>query len=169
MDAPVFTVHGKYTEEEFIRFFRYMTLRSKRVKWANGIGFGVCALWLLCGIYGYLFLGMSWAHILFPIVFAAWGVWSLTGNLKRRALKLYRSGKLSAGLEFDLSFFEDHFDAVDTYEQSSIPYGKMHGIHETLTNFYLMTALSSGIILRKEDLPEGAAEFLRGVKEKYKL
>ena len=169
MDAPVFTVHGKYTEEEFIRFFRYMTLRSKRVKWANGIGFGVCALWLLCGIYGYLFLGMSWAHILFPIVFAAWGVWSLTGNLKRRAVKLYRSAKLSAGLEFDLSFFEDHFDAVDTYEQSSIPYGKMHGIHETLTNFYLMTALSSGIILRKEDLPEGAAEFRRGVKEKYKL
>ena len=169
MDAPVFTVHGKYTEEEFIRFFRYMTLRSKRVKWANGIGFGVCALWLLCGIYGYLFLGMSWAHILFPIVFAAWGVWSLTGNLKRRAVKLYRSAKLSAGLEFDLSFFEDHFDAVDTYEQSSIPYGKMHGIHETLTNFYLMTALSSGIILRKEDLPEGAEEFLRGVKEKYSL
>ena len=169
MDAPVFTVHGKYTEEEFIRFFRYMTLRSKRVKWANGIGFGVCALWLLCGIYGYLFLGMSWLYILLPIVLAAWNVWILTGNLKRRAVKLYRSAKLSAGLEFDLSFFEDHFDAVDTYEQSSIPYGKMHGIHETLTNFYLMTALSSGIILRKEDLPEGAAEFLRGVKEKYKL
>ena len=169
MDTPVFTVHGKYTEEEFVRFYRYMALRPKRVKWTNGIGFGVCALWLLCGIYGYLFLGMSWVHILFPIVFAAWGVWSLTGNLKRRAVKLYRSGKLSADLAFDLPLYEDHFDELDPYGNTSIPYEKMHGIHETPTNFYLMTALSSGIILRKQDLPEGAQEFLRSVKEKYSL
>ena len=66
-------------------------------------------------------------------------------------------------------FFEDHFDAVDPYDHSSIPYDKLDGIHETPTNFYLMTALSSGIILRKEDLPEGASEFLRGVQEKYQL
>ena len=169
MDTPVFTVHGKYTEEEFVRFYRFLALRPKRVKWTNGIGFVVCAIWLLASIFGYFFLEMSWVHILLPVAFAAWGVWSLTGNLKRRAVRLYRSGKLAAGLEFDLSFFEDHFDTVNAYEQSSIPYDKMHGIHETPTNFYLMTALSSGIILRKEDLPEGADEFLRGVKEKYNL
>ena len=169
MDTPVFTVHGKYTEEEFVRFYRFLALRPKRVKWTNGIGFVVCAIWLLAGIFGFFFLEMSWVHILLPVAFAAWGVWSLTGNLKRRAVRLYRSGKLAAGLEFDLSFFEDHFDTVNAYEQSSIPYDKMHGIHETPTNFYLMTALSSGIILRKEDLPEGADEFLRGVKEKYQL
>ena len=169
MDTPVLTVHGKYTEEEFVRFYRFLALRPKRVKWTNGIGFVVCAIWLLAGIFGYLFLEMSWVHILLPVAFAAWGVWSLTGNLKRRAVRLYRSGKLAAGLEFDLSFFEDHFDTVDAYEQSSIPYDKMHGIHETPTNFYLMTALSSGIIIRKEDLPEGADEFLRGVKEKCNL
>ena len=169
MDTPVFTVHGKYTEEEFVRFYRFLALRPKRVKWTNGIGFVVCAIWLLADIFGYLFLEMSWVHILLPVAFAAWGVWSLTGNLKRRAVRLYRSGKLAVGLEFDLSFFEDHFDTVDAYEQSSIPSDKMHGIHETPTNFYLMTALSSGIILRKEDLPEGADEFLRGVKEKYNL
>ena len=169
MDTPVFTVHGKYTEEEFIRFYRYLALRPKRVKWTFGITFGLCAIWLLCDIFGWLFLEMSWAYVLLPVALAAWGVWSLTGNLKRRAVRLYRSGKLAAGLEFDLSFFEDHFDTVNAYEQSSIPYDKMHGIHETPTNFYLMTALSSGIILRKEDLPEGADEFLRGVKEKYQL
>ena len=169
MDTPVFTVHGKYTEEEYIRFFRFMALRPKRVKWTYGIVFGICFLWLLCTIFGALFLKMSWLYILLPIVLAAWNVWILTGNLDRRAVKTYRSGKLSADLEFDLTFFEDHFDAVDPYDHSSIPFDKLHGIHETPTNFYLMTALSSGIILRKEDLPEGAAEFLRGVKEKYKL
>ena len=169
MDAPVYTVHGKYTEEEYVRFFRFMALRPKRVKWTYGIVFGICFLWLLCTIFGTLFLKMSWLYILLPIVLAAWNVWILTGNLDRRAVKAYRSGKLSADLEFDLSFFEDHFDAVDPYDHSSIPFDKLHGIHETPTNFYLMTALSSGIILRKEDLPEGAAEFLRGVKEKYQL
>ena len=169
MDTPVFTVHGKYTEEEYIRFFRFMALRPKRVKWTYGIVFGICFLWLLCTIFGALFLKMSWLYILLPIVLAAWNVWILTGNLDRRAVKTYRSGKLSADLEFDLTFFEDHFDAVDPYDHSSIPFDKLHGIHETPTNFYLMTALSSGIILRKEDLPEGAAEFLRGVKEKYNL
>ena len=169
MDTPVFTVHSKYTEEEFVRFYRYMAFRPKRVKWTSGISFGICFIWLLCGIFGCLFMEMSWVHILLPVAFAAWGVWSLTGNLKRRAVKLYRSGKLSAGLEFDMSFFEDHFDTVDPYDQSSIPFDKLHGIYETPTNFYLMTALTSGIILRKEDLPEGGPEFLRGVKEKYQL
>ena len=169
MDTPVFTVHGKYTEEEYIRFYRFLALRPKRVKWIYGISFGICFIWLLCTIYGTLVLGMSWLYILLPIVLAAWNVWILTGNLKQRAVKGYRSGKLSAGLEFDLSFFEDHFDAVDIYDQSSIPFDKLHGIYETPTNFYLMTALSSGIILRKEDMPEGAQEFLRGVKVKYQL
>ena len=169
MDTPVFTVHGKYTEEEYIRFYRFMALRPKRVKWTYGIVFGICFLWLLCTIFGTLFLEMSWLYILLPIVLAAWNVWILTGNLDRRAVKAYRSCKLSTDLEFDLSFFEDHFDAVDPYDHSSIPFDKLHGIHETPTNFYLMTALSSGIILRREDLPEGAAEFLRGVKERYSL
>ena len=169
MDTPVYTVHGKYTEEEYVRFYRFMALRPKRVKWIYGISFGICFIWLLCTIYGTLVLGISWLYILLPIVLAAWNVWILTGNLKRRAVRLYRSGKLAAGLEFDLSFFEDRFDAVDTYDQSSIPFDKLQGIHETPTNFYLMTALSSGIILRKEDLPEEVQGYLRGVKEKYKL
>ena len=169
MGTPVFTVHGKYTEEEYVRFYRFIALRPKRVKWIYGITFGVCLIWLLCTIFGTLVLGMSWLYILLPIILAAWNAWILTGNLKRRAVKAYRSSKLSADLEFDLSFFEDHFDAVDPYDHSSIPYDKLDGIHETPTNFYLMTALSSGIILRKEDLPEGASEFLRGVQEKYQL
>ena len=169
MDTPVFTVHGKYTEEEYVRFYRYIALRPKKVKWTFGVMFGICLIWLLCSIFGWLFLEMSWAYVLLPIAFAAWEVWSLTGNLKRRAVKMYRSGKMSAGLEFDMSFFEDRFDTVDPYDRSSIPFDKLHGIYETPTNFYLMTALSSGIILRKEDLPEGGQEFLRSVKEKYQL
>ena len=169
MDAPVFTVHGKYTEEEFVRFYRFLALRPKKVKWTYGISFGICAIWLLCCIYGTLFLGMSWLYILLPIILAAWNVWLLTGNLKRRAVKAYRSGQLSAGIKFDLFLFEDHFDTVDPYGNSSIPYDKLHEILETPTNIYLLTALASGIILRKEDLPEGAQEFLRGVKEKYQL
>ena len=170
MDTPpVFTVHGKYTEEDFVRFYRYIAFRPKKVKWIYGTTFGICALWLFGTIHGALSLGMSPLYILAPIALIAWSVWNLTGNLKRRAIKLYRSGKLSAGVSFDLSLFEDHFDAVDPYGNSSVPYDKLHGIYETPTYFYLMIALATGVVLRKEDLPEGMAEFLRGVKEKYSL
>ena len=169
MDTPVFTVRGQHTEEEFIRFYRFVALRSKKVRWTYGILFGVCLLWLLCGIYGNLFLDMPAIHILLPIAVGVWYVWTLTGGLNRKAAKLYHGSKLSEDIEYDMSFFEDHFDAVDPYGNSSVPFDRMHGIWETPTNFYLMTAPASGVVLRKEDLPEGAAEFLRGVKEKYKL
>lgn len=45
----------------------------------------------------------------------------------------------------------------------------MHKILETPTNIYLLLTPGQGSILRKEDLPEGALEFLRKVKETYKL
>ena len=169
MDTPVFTVHGKYTEEEYIRFYRYLAFRTKRTRWSYGLPLAIVVIWLICGIYGYLFLKMSAVHIILPIAVGAWYVWTLTGGLNRKAAKAYRSSKLSAGIEFDASFFEDHFESVDAYGNSSIPFDKLHAIYETPANFYLMTASSSGIMLQKENLPEGAQEFLRGVKEKYRL
>ena len=51
----------------------------------------------------------------------------------------------------------------------NIPYEKMYKILETPTNIYLLITPGQGSILRKEDLPEGAQEFLRKVKETYKL
>ena len=169
MDTPVFTLHGKHTEEEYVQFYRYIALRSKRVKWTYGVVLGVCLIWLISGICGSLFLGMSVIHFIMPLALGAYYVWLLTGGLNRRAAKAYRSSKLAAGAEYDMSFFEDHFDEVDAYGNSSVPYDKLHGIFETPTTLYLMIASTQGFVLRKDSLPEGAEEFLRGIKEKYSL
>ena len=99
---------------------------------------------------------------------ALWA-WILFGGMKRRAAKAFRTNKLSDNLDYDLSLYDDHFDSVSFRGSSTTPYDKMNEIIETPTNFYLMTAPGVGVILRKQDMPEGAAEFLRGVKEKYKL
>ena len=164
MDTPIFTVHGKCTEEEFIRFYRYISFHSKNVRWIYGALFAVLAIATVVFI-----IRGSFSDSLVPVFCMALWAWILFGGMKRRAAKVFRSNKLSENLDYDLSLYDDHFDSVSFRGSSTTPYDKMNEIIETPTNFYLMTAPGVGVILRKQDMPEGAAEFLRGVKEKYKL
>ena len=164
MDAPVYTVHGKCTEEEYIRFYRYISFHSKNVRWIYGALFAVLAIATVVFI-----IRGSFSDSLVPVFCMALWAWILFGGMKRRAAKAFRSNKLSENLDYDLSLYDDHFDSVSFRGSSTTPYDKMNEIIETPTNFYLMTAPGVGVILRKQDMPEGAAEFLRGVKEKYKL
>ena len=165
MDTPVFTVHGKCTEEEFVRFYRYISLHSKNVRWVYG---GLFAFFVILTVV-YIIRGSSLSDKLVPVFSMALCAWILFGGMKRRAAKAFRSNKLSENLDYDVSFYDDHFDSVSFRGSSSTPYDKMNGILETPTNFYLMTAPGLGVILRKQDMPDGALEFLRSVKEKYQL
>jgi hypothetical protein len=164
MDTPIFTVHGKCTEEEFIRFYRYISFHSKNVRWIYGALFAVLAIATVVFI-----IRGSFSDCLVPVFCMALWAWILFGGMKRRAAKAFRSNKLSENLDYDLSLYDDHFDSVSFRGSSTTPYDKMNEIIETPTNFYLMTAPGVGVILRKQDMPEGAQEFLMGVKEKYKL
>ena len=164
MDTPIFTVHGTCTEEEIIRFYRYISFHSKNVRWIYGALFAVLAIATVVFI-----IRGSFSDSLVPVFCMALWAWILFGGMKRRAAKAFRSNKLSENLDYDLSLYDDHFDSVSFRGSSTTPYDKMNEIIETPTNFYLMTAPGVGVILRKQDMPEGAAEFLRGVKEKYKL
>ena len=164
MDTPAFTVHGKCTEEEFSRYYRYGSLHSKNVRLVYG---AVFAFFVILTVV-YLIRG-SFSDSLVPIFCMAMMAWILFGGMKRRAAKAFRTNKLSENLDYDLSLYDDHFDSVSSRGSSTTPYDKMNEIIETPTNFYLMTAPGMGVILRKQDMPEGAQEFLRGVKEKYSL
>jgi hypothetical protein len=164
MDTPIFNVHGKCTEEEFIRFYRYISFHSKNVRWIYGALFAVLAIATVVFI-----IRGSFSDSLVPVFCMALWAWILFGGMKRRAAKAFRSNKLSENLDYDLSLYDGHFDSVSFRGSSTTPYDKMNEIIETPTNFYLMTAPGVGVILRKQDMPEGAQEFLRGVKEKYKL
>ena len=164
MDSPVFTVHGKCTEEEFIRFYRYISLYSKNVRWVYG---GLFAFFVVLTVF--YIIQRSFGDALVPVFCMALWVWILFGGMKRRAVKAFRANKLSENLDYDLFFYDDHFDSVSSHGSSTTPYDKMNGILETSTNIYLMTALGLGVILRKQDMPEGAVEYLRGVKEKFNL
>ena len=162
---PVFKVSGKYTEEEYVRFMRFLVRGQGRGRRSFIIWLCVFSVWLLLSFIFY----WDVVSVLIPLVCLALYLWTMTIGLNRRLSRNYRKNKLQAGLEYELSFFDDHFEGVADTGTDNIPYEKMHKIFETPTNIYLMLSPGQGAILRKEDLPEGALEFLRKVKETYKL
>ena len=167
---PAFKVSGKYTEEEYVRFMRFLVRGQGRGRRSFIIWLSVFSLWLLLSLILYLSLpGEDVISILIPLVCLALYLWTMTIGLNRRLARNYRKNKLQAGLEYELSFFDDHYEGVASTGTDNIPYDKMHKILETPTNIYLLITPGQGSILRKEDLPEGAQEFLRKVKETYKL
>ena len=167
---PAFKVNGKYTEEEYVRFMRFLVRGQGRGRRSFIIWLCVFSVWLLLSLILYSFLpGEDIISILIPLVCLALYLWTMTIGLDRRLARNFRKNKLQADLEYELSFFDDHFEGVASTGTDNIPYEKMHKILETPTNIYLLLTPGQGSILRKEDLPEGALEFLRKVKETYKL
>ena len=168
MDAPVFTVHGKYTEEEYVRFGRFIAHGQGRGRRSFIIWLCLFSVLPFVGISGVV-LWSDWTGLVIALTALGWYLWTTTAGLNRRLAKAYRQNKLLADLAFELSFFDDHYEGAAANGTDNVPYEKLHKIFETPTNIYLMISPSQGTILRKEDLPEGGLEFLRKLKETYKL
>jgi hypothetical protein len=162
---PAFKVNGKYTEEEYVRFMRFLVRGQGRGRRSFIIWLCVFSAWLLLS----LILYWDVVSVLIPLACLALYLWTMTIGLDRRLRRNFRKNKLQANLEYELSFFDDHYEGVASTGTDNIPYEKMHKILETPTNIYLLLTPGQGSILRKDDLPEGALEFLRKVKETYKL
>ena len=165
---PVFKVSGKLSEEEYVRFGRFIARGQGRGRWSFILFICLFSVWSIAGIISFTWW-RDWIALLIPLVLLGWYLWTMTIGLNWRLAKAYRKNKLQADLEYELSFFDDHYEAVSANGTSNIPYEKLHKIIETPTNIYLMTAPGQGTILRKEDFPEEGLEFVRKIKETYKL
>ena len=170
--APLFKVSGKVTEEEFVRFNRFISIGQGKGRRVFIIMTSVFAGWVLLSAVGYGIVYVtdtSWISILLPILFTTSYIWGMTIGQDRMASKSFHNNKLMENLSFEQSFFEDHIESITENGTSSIPYAKLHKIFETPTNFYIMDAPNMGRMLKKSDVSEDAQSFIRGIKETYHL
>lgn len=93
--------------------------------------------------------------ILYVIVF----IWAYNRNIK----KVFESNKVAQNAEVSFEFYDTYFTQTSENGYGKIEYTNLDKVIETKTNFYLMIAKNQGYILKKENFPEGLAEFLRGI------
>lgn len=82
----------------------------------------------------------------------------------RQVKKVFVTNKAFQDLEVNFEFYDTYFLTTDLYGSGQLEYTKLHKIIETKTNFYLMIAKNQGMILVKDNLPAGLADFLRSIK-----
>ena len=164
---PIFTVKCKCTEKEYLRFYRYILF--KRYKWLSYLSLLFITALVVSFIVTSLLGGLiDWKSSLSPMACFLFYFLCIFYILPYSAVRRFRKNKLARELESEVSFFEDHIETVNKYENFTCPYEKMDRILETKTNVYIMIQPNSGLILRKQDFPEGALEFIHQVREQFK-
>ncbi|MBR1784677.1 MAG: hypothetical protein IJ760_04480 [Bacteroidales bacterium] len=117
---PLFSIESKYTEEEFVKFNRYVIFHNKHnyVTWGVMIG-AVLIFFSAITSFGSLPVGFMIA------VAAAWIlvlIWSYTWGADRKARKYYAKDKVINGLAYKLSFFEDNLIQMQSNGSASLEY-----------------------------------------------
>jgi len=75
--------------------------------------------------------------------------------------KNYESNKMWQGIYMVTEFYPDYFCLDTPVGQSQITYDKIYRILETKTNFYILVGKNQGVIIVKEDCPQGLDEYIR--------
>ena len=76
--APLFKVSGKVTEEEFVRFSRFISIGQGKGRRMFIIMTSILAGWVLLSAVGYGIVYVtdtSWISILLPILFTTYYIW----------------------------------------------------------------------------------------------
>lgn len=69
--------------------------------------------------------------------------------MDKKAAKTFEHNKIEKDLEFQISFFCDHYEISAETGFSNIRYSKLYKIIKTTTNLYLMYSKNQGAILKK--------------------
>ncbi len=167
MEEPLFTIKSKNTREEFIRFNR--VILNKEYHYIRSMIIVNTVLVLI----GACFLLTEKAAILptmvFVAVFLIYYNWKLTKGVDKKAAKTFEHNKVEKDLEFQISFFCDHYEITAETGFSDIKYSKLYKIIETATNLYLMYSKNQGVILKKSESSPELIEFLHSIRFKYNL
>lgn len=153
MKQPLFTINSTFSEEEVVRFNKYVILHM----------FHYVRNVVICNIILLLFtVGMIVNDITsedFPIgsimMFLVIIIvnWSLYKSPIQKARKVYRQNKTIRDAIYIVKFYDDHYVVTCNEIESSIPFDKLYKIIETDTNYYLMASKVSGTIICKADTP----------------
>jgi len=161
---PKYKITTQYNEEEIIRYNRTILFKEGRLK-RSIIMINIALIVMLI----YSLIISNWLLAAIWLVFLPIFNWYFFKGIDRKAARQFRQNKLIKGQAFELAFHDDHYEGASELGYSTIPYTKLHSIIETPTNFYLMEAPMTGIIIKKGDCPDGFIDFIHDIKNRYNL
>ena len=162
---PLYSVKTALTEEEFVRFSRFVAHSNKK----NIAIIIVCGMIILAFAIEHFVKGTNIPAAIGLLAGMLVCVWLFTFGVGRTAKKYYRQYVVKEGSEQTILFFDDHYEQSTSNANANIDYNQLTAIHFTKTNIYLMRSPRVGIVLPLAACPDGLPEFLQSIKKKSKL
>ena len=162
---PLFSVKTSLTEEEFVRFSRFVAHSNKK----NIAIIIVCGMIILAFAIEHFVKGTNIPTAIGLLAGMLVCVWLFTFGVGRTAKKYYRQYVVKEGSEQTILFFDDHYEQSTSNANANTTYKQLTAIHFTKTNIYLMRSPRVGVVLPLAACPDGLPEFLQSIKKKSNL
>lgn len=162
---PRFTVHSQYDEKEAIRYNRALLYNVWHLKKTIIVSNIALLVMIVTSVVAHNFM----FAISLVAALAAFN-WYFFMGVDMKAARAYHKNKQIQNQEFVFHFHDDHYESAATDgATTSVPYSTLHMIIETPTNIYIMHEPTVGTIIQKANCPDGFIEFVREVKNRYKI
>ena len=148
---PLYSVKTALTEEEFVRFNRFVAHSNKK----NLTIIIVCGVIILAFAINDFVKGTNVPRAVGFLVGMLVCVWLFTFGV--------------GGSEQTILFFDDHYEQSTSNANANIAYKQLTAIHFTKTNIYLMRSPRVGVVLPLASCPQGLPEFLQDIKKQNNL
>ena len=162
---PLYSVKTALTEEEFVRFNRFVAHSNKK----NIAIIIVCGMIILAFAIEHFVKGTNIPTAIGLLAGMLVCVWLFTFGVGRTAKKYYRQYVVKEGSEQTILFFDDHYEQSTSNANANTTYKQLTAIHFTKTNIYLMRSPRVGVVLPLAACPDGLPEFLQSIKKKSNL
>ena len=163
--TPNYSIKTNLTEEEFVRFNRFILLNNKKL----ATTLVVCWLLFLAVAVGQIVTGTNLPLGIGLLAGILVSVWILTFGSDNRAKKYYRQYVVKEGTEQTILFFDDHYEQSTANANANIAYKQLTAIHFNKTNIYLMRSPNIGAVRPLAACPDGLSELLQDIKKQYNL
>ena len=162
---PLYSVKTALTEEEFVRFSRFVAHSNKK----NMTIIIVCGVIILAFAIEHFVTGTNIPAAIGLLAGMLVCVWLFTFGVDRTAKRYYRQYVVKEGSEQTILFFDDHYEQSTSNANANIAYKQLTAIHFTKTNIYLMRSPRVGVVLPLVSCPNGLPEFLQDIKKQNNL
>ena len=162
---PLFSVKTSLTEEEFVRFSRFVAHSNKK----NIAIIIVCGMIILAFAIEHFVKGTNIPAAIGLLAGMLVCVWLFTFGVDRTAKRYYRQYVVKEGSEQTILFFDDHYEQSTSNANANIDYNQLTAIHFTKTDIYLMRSPRVGVVLPLASCPQGLPEFLQDIKKHNNL
>ena len=162
---PLFSVKTSLTEEEFVRFSRFVAHSNKK----NLTIIIVCGVIILAFAINDFVTGTNIPAAIGLLAGMLVCVWLFTFGVDRTAKRYYRQYVVKEGSDQTILFFDDHYEQSTSNANANTTYKQLTAIHFTKTDIYLMRSPRVGVVLPLASCPQGLPEFLQDIKKQNNL